>query len=63
MVLTMPNDALIGKPTMVNAVPVVETPLTTPTELAAVDVLSNLLQAFLYFRYFSSYLFLRSVMS
>ena len=38
-VLTTPNDALIGKPTTVNAVPIVETSLTTPTELAAVDVL------------------------
>ena len=62
-VLTTPNDAVIGKPTTVNAVPIVETPLTTPTELEAVDVFSNLLQAFLYFRYFPSYLFLRSVMS
>ena len=42
-VLTTPNDALIGKPTTVDAVPIVETPLTTPTELAAVDVFSNLL--------------------
>ena len=61
--LTTPNDVLIGKPTTVNAVPTVKTPLTTPTELAAVDVFSNLLPAFLYFRCFSSYLFLRSVMS
>ena len=42
-VLTTPNDEFIGKPTMVNAVPVVETPLTTPTELAPVDACSNLL--------------------
>ena len=36
-VLTAPNDALIGKPATVNAVPIVQTPLTMPTELAAVD--------------------------
>ena len=42
-VLTTPNDALIGKPTMVNAVPMVDTPLTTPTVLAPVDACSNLL--------------------
>ena len=57
-VLRTPNDALIRKPTAVNAVPIVETPLTTPTELADADVLSSLLQAFLYFRCFPSYLFL-----
>ena len=51
--LTTPSDALIGNPTTVNAVPVVEMPLITPTELAPVDALSNLLQAFLYFRCFS----------
>ena len=42
-VLTTPNDALIGKPTMVHAVPIVDTPLTTPTVLAPVDACSNLL--------------------
>ena len=42
-VLTMPNDAFIGKPTMVNAVPIVDTPLITPTELAVVEAFSNLL--------------------
>ena len=42
-VLTMPNDALIGNPTTVNAVPIVETPLTTPMALAPVDTCSNLL--------------------
>ena len=62
-VLTTPNDALISKPATVNAVPIVETPLTIPTELAAVDVFSNLLYVSLYFHCFSSYLFLRSVMS
>ena len=41
-VLTTPNDALIGNPTTVSANPIVETPLITPTELAAVDVISNL---------------------
>ena len=62
-VLMTPTEALIGKPTTVNAVPVVETPLITPTELAPVDAFSNLLQAFLYFRCFSWYLFLSTVMS
>ena len=52
-VLTTPNDALIGIPTTVNVVPIVEIPLITPTELATVNVCSNLLQAFLYFRCFS----------
>ena len=42
-VLTTPNDALIGKPTTVNAVPIVDTPLTTPTVLAPVDSCSDLL--------------------
>ena len=42
-VLTTPNDALIGSPTMMNAVPVVEIPLNTPTELAPVDAFINLL--------------------
>ena len=41
--LTTPNDAFIGNPTTVNAVPIVETPLITPTELAPVDACSNLL--------------------
>ena len=39
-VLTMPNDVLIGKPTMVNAVPIVDTPLNTATELTTVDALA-----------------------
>ena len=42
-VLTMPNDVLIGEPTTVNAVPIVDTLLTTATELTAVDAFSNLL--------------------
>ena len=43
-VLTTPSDALIGGiPTTVNAVPIVEIPLITPTELATVDTCSNLL--------------------
>ena len=42
-VLTTPNDALIGNPTTVNTVPIVETLLMTPTELAPVDACSNLL--------------------
>ena len=42
-VLTTTNDALIGIPTTVNVVPVVEIPLIMPTELAPVDVCSNLL--------------------
>ena len=42
-VLTTPNDVLLGKPTTVNAVPIVETPLTTPTVLVPVDACSNLL--------------------
>ena len=42
-VLTTPNDALIGIPTMVKAVPIVEIPLITPTELVPVDACSNLL--------------------
>ena len=37
-VLTTPNDALIGIPTIVNAVPVPGIPLITPTELAPADV-------------------------
>ena len=62
-VLTTPNDALIGKPTMVNAVPIVEPPLITPTVLAPVDACSSLLYAFLCFRCFSVYFFLRFAMS
>ena len=42
-VLTTPNDVLIGNPTTVNAVSIVETPLTTPMELAPVDICNNLL--------------------
>ena len=42
-VLTTPNYALIGIPTTVNVVPIVEIPLITPTELAPVDICSNLL--------------------
>ena len=42
-VLTTLNDALIGKPTTVNAVPKVDTPLTKATELAPVDACSSLL--------------------
>ena len=54
MVLTMPNNALIGKPTkMVNTVHIVDTPLITMLE--PVDACSNLLQAFLYFRCFAVY--------
>ena len=37
------NATLTGNPTMVNDVPVVETPLITPTALAPVDACSNLL--------------------
>ena len=37
-VLTTPNDPLIGIPTTVNAIPIVEIPLITPTEPAAVSV-------------------------
>ena len=59
MVLTMPKDALIGEPTMVNAVPIIDTPLITPTELAPVDACSSFLSAFLYFRCFSVYFSLR----
>ena len=62
-VLTTPNDALIGILTTITVIPMVEIPLITPKELAPVDACSNLLQAFLYFRCFSSYLFSRSVMS
>ena len=61
--LTTPNDALIGKPTMVNTVPIVDTPLITPTVLAPVDACSNLFQAFLYFRCFSENFSLRFAMS
>ena len=35
-----PNDALTGIPTTVNAVPIVEIPLITPTELAPVNAIS-----------------------
>ena len=35
-VLTTPNDALIGIPATVNAVPIVEILLITPTELACI---------------------------
>ena len=41
--LTTPNDALIGNPTAVNAVPIDEMPLITQTKLAPVDAFSNLL--------------------
>ena len=40
--LATPNDALIGKPTTVNAVLIVKIPLITPTEHALVDAFSNL---------------------
>ena len=40
-VLTTPNDALIGIPTTVNVVPIVEIPLIMSTELAPVDACSN----------------------
>ena len=36
-VLTTSNDALTGIPTTVNAVPIIEIPLITATELAPVD--------------------------
>ena len=42
-VITTPNDALIGNPTMVTAIPIVDTQLITPMELALVDACSNLL--------------------
>ena len=42
-VLTTPNDALIGMPTMVTDIPIVETPLAKGTELAPVDACINLL--------------------
>ena len=42
-VLTTPSDAFIGKPTTVNAVPIVETPLIKAKEPAPVDACSNLL--------------------
>ena len=42
-VRTRPNNALIDISTTVNAVPVVEVPLSTPTELVPVDAYSNLL--------------------
>ena len=42
-VLTTPNDAPIGNPTTMNAVPIVETPLTKATGLAPVDAYSSLL--------------------
>ena len=43
MVFTTPNDALIGKPTTVKALPTVAKLLTTPTALAPVNACSNLL--------------------
>ena len=36
-VLTTPNDKLIGIPSTVNVVPIVEIPLITPTKLAPVQ--------------------------
>ena len=62
-VLTIASEALIGNPTMVTDVLIVEMPLAKATELAPVDVCSNLLQAFLYFRCFSVYFSLRFAMS
>ena len=41
--LTIASEALIGMPTMVTDVPIVETPLAKATELAPVDACSNLL--------------------
>ena len=37
-VLTIASEALIGNPTMVTDVPIVETPLAKATELAPVDM-------------------------
>ena len=62
-VLAAPNDTLIYKPTMVNAVPIVEMALTEATKLAPVDACSSLLYAFLYFRCFLAYFSLRFAMS
>ena len=42
-VLTIASEALIGNPTIVTNVLIVETPLTKATELAPVDACSNLL--------------------
>ena len=42
-VLKIANEALIGNPTTVTDVPIVETPLAKATELAPVDAYSNLL--------------------
>ena len=42
-VLTIASEALIGNPTTVTDVPIVETPLAKATELAPVDTCSNLL--------------------
>ena len=42
-VLTIASEALIGNPTMVTDVPIVEMPLAKATELAPVDACSNLL--------------------
>ena len=47
--LTVASVALIGNPTTVTDVQIVETPLTKATESAPVDACSNLLQALLYF--------------
>ena len=58
MVLTTPNDAFIGKPTMVNAVPIVQTPLTTQKVLAPVDECS-LFYAFFNFRCLFSIFFFK----
>ena len=41
--LTIASEALIGMPTMVTDVPMVEMPLAKATELAPVDACSNLL--------------------
>ena len=46
-VQTTPKDALIGIPTTVNAVPIVEIPPIQPAELAPVDACSNLFQAYI----------------
>ena len=42
-VLTIASEALIGNPTMVTDIPIVETPPAKATELAPVDACSNLL--------------------
>ena len=42
-VLTIASEALIGNPTMVTDVLIVETPLAKATEFAPVDACSNLL--------------------